>query len=90
MNLKLPALLGIPLIVPVENERPGGRVPLDDQKHAPVHPVALKVCEYAELIVQSGSVAGLTVIEAFAVPYGLHNNIANMANMHKRARRPVW
>jgi hypothetical protein len=55
-----------------------------------VHPVALKVCEYAELIVQSGSVAGLTVIEAFAVPYGLHNNIANMANMHKRARRPVW
>jgi hypothetical protein len=52
------------VIVPVtvDSERPGGRFPLDDQTHAPLHPIAVKVCEYAELIVQSGSVAGLMVI----------------------------
>jgi hypothetical protein len=66
VKLKLPVALGVPAIVPVElsNDRPAGSVPVDDQLQPSTQPLALSVCEYAMLMVQLGSVEGLTVMAA--------------------------
>lgn len=69
VNEKLPALVGVPPIVPLvpPRERPGGSVPLLDQTHPPEHPSAVSVAEYALPTVPLGRLAGLIVMSAFAL-----------------------
>ncbi len=47
VNWKLPAALGVPLIVPVfgSRPRPVGSEPEDDHKQLPTQPEPLSVCE---------------------------------------------
>src|SRR5579871_4254610 len=68
VNEKLPARLGVPLIVPLAlpSERPGGSAPLLDQTHAPEHPSAVSVAEYGAPTAPLGKLAGLIVMSAFA------------------------
>ena len=70
VNGKLPALVGVPLIVPLAlpSETPGGRVPLLDQTHPPEHPLAVNVAEYAVPTTPLGRLAGVIIIAALAPP----------------------
>jgi hypothetical protein len=63
VNGELPAVVGLPLMTPVEEFRvkPAGSVPTVTAQLTPVAPLTVSVAEYGTLTTPFGTVAGLIV-----------------------------
>jgi len=88
MNGNVPALVGVPLIVPLvlTSERPGGSVPLLEKRQLPEHPLAFNVAEYALPTIPFGRLAGLILMSAFALSIDQASNAAKKIQPHKRTQ----